>query len=110
MSGNAHVRFSGGKAAAMPPTYPINHRGHLPQTLADRVALQADQAELPAEVLLWGKRQCHQNSNLGHAYCQPAALIAAKLAGKALELLWTGNDGAYSTDGIPQHEHFLQHA
>ena len=24
MSGNAHLRFLGGKAAAMPPTYPIN--------------------------------------------------------------------------------------
>ena len=49
----------------------MDHRD-LPPTMGDRAALQATQAELPAEVLLRGERQCHQDTGLGDAHRQPA--------------------------------------
>lgn len=38
----------------------------LPQTLGDRIALQADKAKLPAQVLLWRKCKCHQDTDAQH--------------------------------------------
>ena len=36
MMGNYHVRFLGGKGAAMPPTYPIQQQNAVPhQTISD---------------------------------------------------------------------------
>ena len=78
--------------------------------MADRVALQADKAELPTQILLWRVSQRYQNPNMGHSDCEPAAVTAPKYPGKTLELLGTGNDGADSADGIPQHGHILQYA
>ena len=40
--------------------------------MADRVAFQADKAELPAKVLLRREQQCHQDPDLGHADSKPA--------------------------------------
>ena len=37
---------------------------HLQAQMADRVAFQADKAELPAKVLLRREQQCHQDSDL----------------------------------------------
>ena len=45
---------------------------HLQAQMADRVAFQADKAELPAKVLLRREQQCHQDSDLGHADSKPA--------------------------------------
>ena len=45
---------------------------HLQAQMADRVAFQADKAELPAKVLLRRELQCHQDPDLGHADSKPA--------------------------------------
>ena len=45
---------------------------HLQAQMADRVAFQADKAELPAKVLLRREQQCHQDPDLGHADSIPA--------------------------------------
>ena len=49
------------------------HSGHIPQTMRDRTAFQATQAEFSIEILLRGECKCHQDTNMGYAYCQPAA-------------------------------------
>ena len=69
-----------------------NNRGNIPSTVADRVAFQADKTELSLEILLRRKRQCHQNPDLGHAHCEPAAFGLTKNLAKALELLGAGNN------------------
>ena len=66
--------------------------------MGDRTAFQANQAELPAEILLWRKRQCHQDTNLGDIDCELASDGDAEAAGTSLELLRTGNNGQNSAD------------
>lgn len=41
---------------------------NLPQTLGDRTVVQADKTELPLEILLWRKCECHQDTDLGDSY------------------------------------------
>ena len=46
---------------------------------------------------------------MGHYDHQPAAIAASKLAGKALELLRVGDNGADYHDGVPQYGHILNY-
>lgn len=41
---------------------------HISSPVADRVAVQADKAGLPPEILLRGKRKCNQNPDMGHTF------------------------------------------
>lgn len=41
--------------------------------LGDRTVVQADKAELPLEILLWRKCECHQDTDLGDSYSKFAA-------------------------------------
>ena len=40
--------------------------------MGDRATLQATQTEFPIEILLWGKRKCHQDTDMGHTHRQSA--------------------------------------
>ena len=55
------------------------HHRHLPQTMGDIAALQATQAELSTEELLWGECQCYKDIGLGDAYCQPSDCVDSLL-------------------------------
>jgi len=92
--------------------FPFSSSTHLfiQETMADRVALQAAQAELPPEILLWRVCQRHQNPNMGHSDCEPAAVTAPKCPGKTLEFLGAGDNGEDCHDGVPQYGHILQYA
>ena len=69
--------------------------------MANRVAFQADKAELPPEILLRRKRQRHQDPDMGYIDCQPAAIPAAKFPAKAMEFLWAGHNNAHCTHVLP---------
>ena len=66
--------------------------------MADRVAFQADKAELPAKVLLRPERQFHQDPGLGHAYSKPADDTTSTETETQVELLWTGYNGENRAD------------
>ena len=70
----------------------------MPQTLGDRIAVQADKAELPAQILLRGKRKRHQNTNLGDAHREPPADAHEERADTLMELLGTGDNGTDRVD------------
>ena len=57
--------------------------------LGDRTVVQADKAELPLEILLWRKRKCHQDTDLGDAYSQSASDGNEKETDAFLEFLRT---------------------
>lgn len=61
--------------------------------MADRIAFQADKAELPTTLLLRRECKCHQDPNLGYTDSKPAVIIASKLIGTQLELLRPGHHG-----------------
>jgi hypothetical protein len=63
------------------------YRGDIPETLGDRVPFQAIEAELPAKILLWGERQCHQDTDLGNSDSKPPAYGRAETYKKNMELL-----------------------
>ena len=71
---------------------------HLQAQMADRVAFQADKAELPAKVLLRREQQCHQDSDLGHADSKPADDTTSTETETQVELLWTGYNGENRAD------------
>ena len=56
------------------------------------IELQAAQAELPAEVLLRRERQRHQDTDLGDAHRQPAAIGHPEAHQKVVELLGAGDN------------------
>lgn len=60
-------------------------------------AFQADKTKFSLEILLWGISQCHQNTDMGHFDCKPAAFSAAKFLAKALEFLRASHYGPYYT-------------
>jgi hypothetical protein len=66
---------------------PIGYRGDIPETLGDRVPFQAIEAEIPAKILLWGERQCHQDTDLGNSDSKPPAYGHAETYKKNMELL-----------------------
>ena len=69
-----------------------------PQEMGDRAAVQTDEAELPAKVLLRRKCQCHQDTNLGDAHRQPVDDGHAKRAETSVELLRHGDNGENLAD------------
>lgn len=78
-----------------------NNRGNIPSSLADRVALQADKAELPPKILLWGECQCHKDTDMGDTNRQSVTLGLADLLETTLELLRSGYYGAHCVDVLP---------
>lgn len=66
--------------------------------LGDRIALQADQAELPAQILLRGKCERHQDTNLGDAHRKPPADAYEERTDTFMELFGTGDNGTDCTD------------
>ena len=76
--------------------------------MGNRTAVQANQAELPAALLLWRERQRHQDTDLSHAHRQPASDGAAKPHQTPLELLGTGNDGQGHAHVLCQCIHILR--
>ena len=78
-----------------------NNRGNIPSSLADRVALQADKAELPPKILLWGECQCHKDTDMGDTHRESVTLGLADLLETALELFRTGYYSAYCIDVLP---------
>ncbi len=67
----------------------------IPQEVADRASVQAAEAKLPAALFLRRERQRHQDTDLGHAYCQPAADGHSEAHQAPMELLRTGDHGAH---------------
>ena len=61
--------------------------------MADRIAFQADKAELPATLLLRREGKCHQGPNMGHPDSKPAVILASMLIGTQLEFLRSGHHG-----------------
>ena len=81
------------------------HNRHLQAALGDRAAVQANQAELPAALLLWRKCQRHQDTDMGDAHRQSAADHHATIPQQAVELLQSCHHGAYHAHvlrGLPQ--------
>ena len=73
----------------------------IPPSLANRVAFQADKAELSSEIFLWRKRKRHQNSDMGDSHRKSIALCLAKQAEKTMELLGTRHNRADCADVLP---------
>lgn len=48
------------------------------------------------------KRQCHKDTDMGHAHCKSAALGPTKHIAKALELLRTGHNSAHRADVLSE--------
>lgn len=72
--------------------YGVRPRGnyrHIPPAMGNRATIQTDETELSPQILLWRKRQCHQDPNLGNAYHKPAAYGDAERVKTSMELLWT---------------------
>ena len=62
--------------------------------MGNRAAVQADETELSPSILLWRKRQCHQDPNLGDSYRKAAADDGnVERAEVSEEFLRTGNNG-----------------
>ena len=61
-------------------------------------AFQADETELPAEILLWRKRQRHQDPDMGDSDCKPAADGDAERPYSAMELFGVGHNGTDHPD------------
>ncbi len=55
--------------------------------MADITTIQTTQTKLSIKILLWRKRKCHQNTNMGYPYSQPAAYGYKKESKTRLELL-----------------------
>ena len=66
--------------------------------MGNRAAFQANQAELPAEILLWRKLQCHQDTNLGDIDCELVTDGYAEATEADVELLRIGDNGQNSAD------------
>ena len=73
----------------------------IPPSLANRVAFQADKAELSSEIFLWRMRKRHQNPDMGDSHRKSIALCLAKQAEKAMELLGTRHNRADCADVLP---------
>lgn len=54
------------------------------------------------------KRQCHKDTDMGHAHCKSAALSPTKHIAKALELLGTGYNSQNCSDVLPESRKLLQ--
>ena len=54
------------------------------------------------------KRQCHKDTDMGHAHCKSAALGPTKHIAKALELLGTGYNSQNCSDVLPESRKLLQ--
>lgn len=52
--------------------------GHLPPEVGDRAALQAAEAELPAEILLRGERQRHKDPDMGDPDGEPPLMVVQR--------------------------------
>lgn len=57
---------------------PRDYCEYISSHMANRIAFQTYKAELPATLLLRGECKCHQDPNLGHTDCKPAAILASK--------------------------------
>ena len=66
--------------------------------MGDRAAFQADEAELPAEILLWRKRQRHQDPDMGDVDSKPAADGDVERSYAEMELLRSGHNGTDNSD------------
>lgn len=66
------------------------------RTLA--AAFQADETELPAEILLWRKRQRYQDPDMVASDCKPAADGDAERPYSAMELFGVGHNGTDHPD------------
>ena len=61
--------------------------------MENRAAFQTAQAELPAQILLWGEFQCNQDTDMGNAYSQSADYGLTETNKKTMELFGIGYDG-----------------
>ena len=66
--------------------------------MGNRTAFQADETELPVEILLWRERQRNQDPDLGGTDRKSTADDNAEGAETTVELLRTGNNGQNHTD------------
>ena len=66
--------------------------------MGDRAAVQTDETELPAEILLRRERKCHQDTDMGDADSKSAADVDAERAETAVELLGAGDHGQDNAD------------
>ncbi len=72
--------------------------------MGNRAPIQTSEAELPAAVLLWGERKCHQDTGLGDAHRQLVSNGDAEaLETMALELLWACDNDQNYADVLRQH-------
>lgn len=76
---------------------PGNHR-NIPPEMGNQASVQADIAELPAEILLWQGCQRNQVPNLGNTHRKPTADGVAEESETTVELLRAGNNGKNHPD------------
>ena len=58
--------------------------------MGNRAAFQTAQAELPAQILLWGEFQCNQDTDMGNTHSQPSANGYAETLDTEMEFLGIG--------------------
>lgn len=83
-------------------------RCNLQTTLGNRTPVQADKAKFPAQILLWGKRQRYQDTDLDYSYRKFAADGDAKTPYPQLELFRVGHIGKNRTDLLCRFLQFVQ--
>ena len=66
--------------------------------MGDRIALQTDKTELSPQVLLRGKRKCHQDTDLGDTHSQPPVDAHEERADTSMEFLGAGDNDPDNVD------------
>ncbi len=69
--------------------------------------VQTVEAELSTQIFLWGKHQCHQDSDFVNPYRQFADHNAAKENQAHMELLRHGDHGQHNADVLRELLHLL---
>ena len=75
--------------------------------MGNRAAFQTAQAELPAQILLWGEFQCNQDTDMGNAYSQSVDYDLTETNKETMELFGIGHDGQNYAHALRQLLYFL---